>query len=533
MRLLIYLFLSFMLLSSCAKQSSELKQIYESAEKGMRTDAARVLAELKANKGKFQNSTPAEWAKFHLLLSEAYDRTGSPQTSDSVLLEIISYCKDNGSAIDLRKAYCLLARVYQEANLQGAALNYYNKALAVECKPDSAAYEWAAYALARISDIYIEQKLFDKALQALDTASKYAAKGNDMRIKAIIDANYGACSLGKGDLDSCIAKTEKAAQTAERAGLTQVHKSITLSLLPAYLKKDDGKNALRVLQEAEGIKGSKQLSLYYLYYSLYYSWAGDNTKAEEYYRKCAALGNFTFQRDASSEIVMSFLKSERYKQLNKYLFPALIAQDSLNRAALSTSNDLVTTLDAKLHNEQKQKQKEARLYMLIFAISLFVVAGTLGAVFYMRYTRIRLRLQQEKLNNLLAQINERDRDKAAADKEEIRRKNVEALKDSAVYRSFHDNRFTPSYNDYRELEKAVNRAYDNCMERLHDIYPSIKDYELKACLLIKADVPLKNIAVNLGMEQNALSMLRARLYKKMFQAKKGSATMLDDFIKSL
>ena len=60
MRLLIYLFLSFMLLSSCAKQSSELKQIYESAEKGMRTDAARVLAELKANKGKFQNSTPAE-----------------------------------------------------------------------------------------------------------------------------------------------------------------------------------------------------------------------------------------------------------------------------------------------------------------------------------------------------------------------------------------------------------------------------------------------------------------------------------------
>ena len=124
MRLLIYLFLSFMLLSSCAKQSSELKQIYESAEKGMRTDAARVLAELKANKGKFQNSTPAEWTKFHLLLSEAYDRTGSPQTSDSVLLEIISYCKDNGSAIDLRKAYCLLARVYQEANLQGAALNY-------------------------------------------------------------------------------------------------------------------------------------------------------------------------------------------------------------------------------------------------------------------------------------------------------------------------------------------------------------------------------------------------------------------------
>lgn len=532
MRLLIYLFLSFMLLSSCAKQSSELKQIYESAEKGMRTDAARVLAELKANKGKFQNSTPAEWTKFHLLLSEAYDRTGSPQTSDSVLLEIISYCKDNGSAIDLRKAYCLLARVYQEANLQGAALNYYNKALAVECKPDSAAYEWAAYALARISDIYIEQKLFDKALQALDTASKYAAKGNDMRIKAIIGANYGACSLGKGDLDSCIAKTEKAAQAAERAGLTQVHKSIALSLLPAYLKKDDGKNALRVLQEAEGIKGSKQLSLYYLYYSLYYSWAGDNAKAEEYYRKCAALGNFTFQRDASSEIVMSFLKSERYKQLNKYLFPALIAQDSLNRAALSTSNDLVTTLDAKLHNEQKQKQKEARLYMLIFAISLVVVAGTLGAIFYMRYTRIRLRLQQEKLNNLLAQINGRGNSEPDG-KEDKRRRNVEILKDTDIYRSFHDNSFTPAYSDYRELEKAVNNAYDNCMERLRDIYPSVKDYEFKVCLLVKADVPLKNIAVYLGMEQNALSMLRARLYKKMFQVKKGSATMLDDFIKSL
>lgn len=533
MRIILYLFLTFTLLSSCTKRSSELAAVLVSAESRMHSDAAHVAAELEANKDKTENCPAGEWAKFHLLLCEAYDRTDSLQLSDSALLEVISYCRRNGSKEDLRKAYCLLARVYQEANLQGAALNYYNKALTVECGTDSISFEWAAYACARMSEIYLEQKMPERARQSLEAAGKYAARGSDARTNAMIAANYGAYYLVTGNTERCISLTDSAVNIAELAGMNQTGKRIALSLLPVYLKQGDMENARRIMEKAEGIEGNRHLARYYMYCSLYYSCAGNAAKAEEYYHKCAALGNFTFLRGVGSEIVLSLLKEENYRHTDKYLVPALLAQDSLNRATMSTSNDLVTTLDAKMHNEQQQKKKETRLYLLIFAISAIVVVVVLGTVFYVRYTRIRLRLQQEKLNNLLTQIGEREKNEQASVKSEARQSKIDRLKGSDIYLSFHDSRFTPEYNDYRALEKAINEAYDDCMVHLRDIYPSIKDYEFKTCLLVKADVPLKAIAVCLGMEQNALSMLRARLYKKMFQTEKGSAVMLDDFIRSL
>lgn len=86
MRIILYLFLTFTLLSSCTKRSSELAAVLVSAESRMHSDAAHVAAELEANKDKTENCSAGEWAKFHLLLCEVYDRTDSLQLSDSALL---------------------------------------------------------------------------------------------------------------------------------------------------------------------------------------------------------------------------------------------------------------------------------------------------------------------------------------------------------------------------------------------------------------------------------------------------------------
>ena len=90
------------------------------------------------------------------------------------------------------------------------------------------------------------------------------------------------------------------------------------------------------------------------------------------------------------------------------------------------------------------------------------------------------------------------------------------------------NPWRPAANDWAELYRNLDLAYDNFTVRLRNLIP-ITDKELQTACLIKAGVMPGVIGQLLCCSPASVSMTRKRLYEKIYQ-KPGSAELFDQFI---
>lgn len=106
---------------------------------------------------------------------------------------------------------------------------------------------------------------------------------------------------------------------------------------------------------------------------------------------------------------------------------------------------------------------------------------------------------------------------------------AELFLNSEICLRFRDkNPWHPTANDWAELYRNLDLAYDNFTARLRSLIP-ITDKELQTACLIKAGVMPGVIGQLLCCSPASVSMTRKRLYEKIYQ-KPGSAELFDQFI---
>ena len=106
---------------------------------------------------------------------------------------------------------------------------------------------------------------------------------------------------------------------------------------------------------------------------------------------------------------------------------------------------------------------------------------------------------------------------------------AELFLNSEICLRFRDkNPWRPTANDWAELYRNLDLAYDNFTARLRNLIP-ITDKELQTACLIKAGVMPGVIGQLLCCSPASVSMTRKRLYEKIYQ-KPGSAELFDQFI---
>lgn len=109
----------------------------------------------------------------------------------------------------------------------------------------------------------------------------------------------------------------------------------------------------------------------------------------------------------------------------------------------------------------------------------------------------------------------------------------QSLQCSSIYRKFHDAEKDDSIRitkeDWSELQTIINQTYDDFTVRFKHYYPALTDIELQVCLLIKSELTITGIARIVHRSKQMVSMCRSRLYKKI-TGNTGSAEELDDFI---
>lgn len=136
--------------------------------------------------------------------------------------------------------------------------------------------------------------------------------------------------------------------------------------------------------------------------------------------------------------------------------------------------------------------------------------------------------KKEDQDNLLEsnQTNRGGEDTAESRIQKLRRSSSAQMVNAAI------QQFKLIKNDeWEQIERDINEAYPFFNDRLLDI-GQMNDTEHRVCLLLKMEVPSKDIAMLIGRTPAAVTLARKRLYMKCF-GQKGSASEWDKYIKSL
>lgn len=138
--------------------------------------------------------------------------------------------------------------------------------------------------------------------------------------------------------------------------------------------------------------------------------------------------------------------------------------------------------------------------------------------------------EQEELKKELRQEFEQKNQALYAQKEH-QIESLQNLKNSSVYKNFHENEdWKPSTEDWEELFHLINAIYPSFAQKLQEAYPKIPIQMERLCYLVRIHV--KPSRLSMLLNHSNISVLRKRLYLKM-SGKTGKASDFDLYINDL
>lgn len=568
--LIIILILGFVF-ASCERKSAitpkldVAQQLMES-----RTDSAlNILDGIKPN---VTSESRGVRMRYELMKTEAEDKCYITHTSDSAMLHVVDYYDSHGSSLQKMKAYYILGRVYSDMQLTGEAINAYRKALDIDCKDDTLTYTVRARANNWIGQTLMYQNMYREAYPYFIKSYNFSKLTGNITIEIYSLRDIGRCLIELKQMNCGISCFNRAAHQALETNNNDIYKVVMEELAAIYLKNKNYPKAKQAIYTPYNDNVDKFFNTEQI--ARYYNGIGKIDSAIIYYNKSLESDNIGICIDATHTLSSIYTKRKNYILANIYLVRYNSYTDSLYGTNIRQNKDLIRILNSKLEQVQTQDRKARISNNIIFALTLLFAITILAIILYIKNKRAKNKIQQAKVKQLFNDLRTKNQDTINSNyikiaelertistlnskisdyekslliiqKEELtnfnakieedkklRNMRINALRLSDIYQSFHNCTFNPTESDFVELENQINNTYNNCIIKISELCPSIKNEEIKVCVMIKADIPLKNIALFLGLEQNTLSMLRSRLYKKMFN-KKASPSSLDDFIKSL
>ena len=107
-----------------------------------------------------------------------------------------------------------------------------------------------------------------------------------------------------------------------------------------------------------------------------------------------------------------------------------------------------------------------------------------------------------------------------------------ALLESDTVTAIRNLKDAPSHEQWQNLKHHLNRAMPDFLPSLKMRYPSIREEELRICILLRLHIPLKQIAVLCNISLQNLNNTRRRLLLKVFGVE-GNAKDFDINIQNL
>lgn len=511
---------------------------------------------------------------FWLLKTHAEDKLYVTHLSDSIMQEVVDYYEDHGTSAQQAEAYYVLGRVYCDMRLSGSAISSFEKALEIRGN-DADTYLYKCKAASWLGTLYADKRLWKDAMAAQKEAYGYALKSGRKAPVIYALRDIGRLYDYQGQGKRGIPYYRKASAIALESGNAYLYNMVEEELASVYIGQGMMAEARKSLSTpvAKGADVYEDIAARYYIWAFYYERMSKLDSALYFYQRAIPYSNVEIKHDAYADIASLYKRMGNYGKCIKYYELYEDMSDSLERTKRTEYENLIEYVEKSLSaNKEKMKVMRQRTKLAIIVAILVLILVPLGAytLYAFRKRKIERQLQHERLKAYRGKVNDsRKRDKEElsalrerlnnsshaltdmqrellqtterlfAKEEETRvlRKRQQELKTTELQRSecygkFHDDKFLPALKDFVELQQVLDDTYDNFTSKLKELIPAIREEELWVCCMIKMGMTPVRMCKVLSCNPNYLSMMRKRLYKKIFH-QEGSATDFDAFIKDL
>ena len=571
----LYVFFLFFItgLMSCSHHSG----LYEHAEKIMSQHPDSVLTLLSTIQD-VNDLSEKDRAMYYLLLTVSEDKTYKKHESDSLIAIATEYFDKTDDVKRKAKAWYYRGRVVDDLKDAPRAQDYYLKALQNEMEITDYAFLGRLYN--SIGMLYTYQEVYEKAVLYQKKALYCFEALYDSIGQSYVLRDIGRNMTALNKMDSAIFYYEKALYFCDQKSKSSVYRE----LANLYLDIDNYSKGLEYIEKvlSSPLKKSMLDSFYFVLGKYYQK---TNQVDSAYYYLGYSSNSSRLQTQAAAYYHLAQLERfrENWKGYANNQIRYEVLRDSVNQTKKTESIRRIEKIYDYHKTEAKLLQSEVLLnklkvknltvtLILIISIVVIVVISVLG---YVQMKKKKLRLQEhrellqalekkhqadltrieenEKLIRELEEMlqkssrayNEKEKELMALQKMKLETENqnlryvktenrflIESFQMSDIYYKFHmKEEWRPKEEDWNELFKALDETFDKFTRRLMTIFSRLTTTELRVCCLIKANVPPVTIAMLIVTTPTNVSMIRKRLYEKIYPQEKGSSEKFDRFIR--
>lgn len=525
---------------------------------------------------------------YNLLTVKAQDKAYILHTSDSLIRTVVDYYERKNNHTYLPEAYYYAGRVYRDLNDSPQALEYFQKA--AEAAEGGTDYNLKIRIYSQMGMLYIDQDIYDKALEALKKAKKVSIQNSDSTALIFNLRDIGRTFAGLHNADSCIYYYESALDLAKQIHDEYQINAISIELSGIFIQLERYQQAWALITSTFYELNANPQPFYYTALAYYYDNIGKKDSAQYYYNQMLTAGDFYHKRAAYKGLAQLSNKQNNYqlalRYTEKYAAYTDSIQQNINQEAVRKVNALYNYQLREKENRQLKElaRKQQATLNAIILCALFIAIFSTAILITRRAIRNKRKLQtawqQEKLQKLAEeqyrtsqeyirqnekriaeltrQLQDKEQQKSElsvrlqeTDRELLELANREAemkqkrctlseqiFKESAIYQKFclaancadQEDSHKIISEDWQELTDAINQAYNNFTQRLRNLYPAISEQEMHLALLGKIGIAPSGMARITVRSKQAITSARKALYEKVHK-KLGTPKEWDEFIK--
>lgn len=561
-------------LMSC-NRSKVVNSVFQHAEKIMAQHPDSVLALLSGVKD-VNDLSEKDRAMYYLLLTEAEDKTYANPTSDSLITISTKYFDQTDDYNRWAKAWYYRGRINQDLGDAPRAQDYYLNVLQNEDKVSDNALLGRLYN--SLGMLYTSQNVYEMAISYQKKAFDNFNLLNDSISKSFVLRDISRIYSVLEKKDSAIFYCEQALLYVGDRSKPSIYRELASLYIDVddFAKADEYVRLPLIYPSDDNLRFQTHLTL-----GKFFQKTG-KTDSAYYYLNFSKYGpKLTTRAGAYFQLARLEYNQKRWKEYaeNQIVYESLrdsiieIKQTESIRKMQSLYNYHRVESKLMLATLSLNKMKIRSLTIGLISLLVILILSAISVAYYLKLKdkRIRMQEQREKLVALKKKqqedrwrIEENEKNieelekqlqesSAAYDEKEkelislrklrleietVSLKSVEAssrlliekFRISDIYYRFHMREaWKPKDEDWDQLFKSLDETYDNFTHRIMGLAVKLTTTELRVSCLVKANVPPATIAMLMVTTPTNVSMIRNRLYRKLF-SDKATTEKFDKFI---
>ena len=524
-----FLILVSLLCVSCVKH--KYPKVLVEADSLCYTDPQAALKKLQTIRRGMDTTNTADWMYYRLVKLKAQDKAYIPHSDLANINQLIAYYESKGDQTLLPEAYYLAGSTYFDLHDSPQSLDYYHKTLdLISAKTNLRLW---GITHAQIGYVLLYQGNYPSAIEHFRESYLVDSIRRDTvgMIYDLRDLSYSFSNMNKED--STLYYSYKSFNIAVKFNQKNLVSSAQSSLANFYLDSkckgldSASKYVQPLLQNVTPENRSPAFAIAMEYYKL-----RNMPDSVKYYIKLVEEYGNVYARNKAYKEKMEQALMDHGSSTDRFIWQQFILYaDSVNditkTEAISKCQALYDYSQREKENERLKMESAKRLFELVI---LGLLITFLLFLFYVYYRRSRF-VQKEQKRQMMELQHILDENAKSLQNHEV---GLSKIKETGVYSVFLE-KTKKSINlkskEWQELDELIDEYFPDFKIKLYRI-SSLSDIEYHTCMLLKIGFPLSTIAEAIHRSPSALSMIRKRLYEKIFH-KSGKPDNLDAFIRSL